>query len=401
MEKTLKILIVAGEPSGDTHAAELVDQLKKLSPGAEFFGAGGPKLKAAGVSLTYDLTSIAVVGFMEVLKNLPTFRKVFAALLAETDRRRPDLAVLVDYPGFNLRLAAELKKRGIPVVYYISPQIWAWGKERIGQIKRDIGTMLVILPFEEKIYRDAGVDASFVGHPALDHVKPGSARKPFLENAGLDSEKLTVSLLPGSREKEVRNLLPVMLKTASIIESYMSGKVQFLILRSPSVSEELFRQATAKAKLSRGLKLATVTGATYDGIAASDFCLVCSGTATLETGILGTPMAILYKVNLLTWLYMRVMIRIPFIGLVNIVTGRKVVEEFIQYDCDPWKIADHVLRFLRDPARLGGVRKELAQLRLSLGEPGASRRAAEKVLDFAQLGAYPRNSCAQAQHRRS
>ena len=380
MEKTLKILIVAGEASGDTHAAELVGRLRELAPGAEFFGAGGPKLKNAGVRLVYDLTAIAVVGFMEVLKHLGTFRRVFAELLAEADRNRPDLAILVDYPGFNLRLAAQLKERGIPVVYYISPQIWAWGSDRMNQIKRDVGLMLTILPFEEKLYRDAGVNVSFVGHPALDHVKTGTSRQRFLEECGLDNGKLTVALLPGSRDKEVRNMLPVMLRTAAIIDSYLRERVQFVVLRSPSVSEKTFLQSARG--VSPGLKLATVTGRTYDGIAASDFCLVCSGTATLETGIIGTPMAVLYKVNLLTWLYMRVMIRIPFIGLVNIVSGRMVVPEFIQYDCEPWKIADYALSLLRDPGRLAAVNAELLRVRDSLGEPGASRRAAEKIMGF-------------------
>lgn len=377
MEKSAKVLIVCGEPSGDHHAAALVRALREKKPGMEFFGAGGPRLKAEGVDLVYDLTSIAVVGFFEVLKNLATFKSVFRRLLQEADRRRPDVAILLDYPGFNLALAKELHTRGIRVVYYISPQLWAWGKERIKAVRRDIDKMLVILPFEKDFYAREGVEAVFVGHPALDSVKPSLSRQEFLSRAGLDEGKITVALLPGSREKEVRALLPVMIESSRIINGYMPGKVQFVILRSPSVPESIFSECLRR---SPSLPVACVTDMTYDGIAAGDFCLVCSGTATLETGILGTPMVILYKVHPLTWLYARLLIRIPFIGLVNIVSGRKTMEEFVQSACTPWNIADSVLPVLKDPERLASCRQELAGIRASLGEPGASRRAAEEII---------------------
>jgi lipid-A-disaccharide synthase len=240
MEKRTKILIVCGEASGDHHAAALVRALKSRLPEAEFFGAGGPRLAAEGVELLYDLTSIAVVGFFEVIKHLPTFRKVFRLLLREAQVRRPDVAILLDCPGFNLALAKELHKRGIRVVYYISPQIWAWGRGRLKAIRRDIGKMLVILPFEKDFYEKEGVDVSFVGHPALDSVKPSSAREAFLSRNGLDPAKLSLALLPGSREKEIRSLLPDMLEACGIIDSYMPpASIQYVILRSPSV--QLFR----------------------------------------------------------------------------------------------------------------------------------------------------------------
>jgi lipid-A-disaccharide synthase len=380
MEKHPKILIVCGEASGDLHGSALVRAVKELAPSADFFGAGGPKLKAEGVELIYDLTSIAVIGFFEVLKNLATFKRVFHTILEETRKRRPDLAVLIDYPGFNLALAKELRKLGIPVIYYISPQVWAWGRNRVKAIKRDVDKMLVILPFEKAFYERHGLTVTFVGHPALDSVKPSMTKSAFCAAAGLDAGKLTIALLPGSREKEIRSLLPVMLKACAIIRSYMSpDAVQFLVLRSPSVPEPVFAE---QLRTNPDLPVKMVAGLTYDGIASSDFCLVCSGTATLETGIIGTPMVILYKVHPLTWLYMRLLIRIPFVGLVNIVKGKKVAEEFIQLNCVPWGIADSVLPVIKDRERLAELRQELAGIRKELGAPGASRRAAEEVVRF-------------------
>lgn len=380
MEKRPSILIVCGEPSGDQHAASLVHAIKTLRPDIGFFGAGGPKMQSEGVDLLFDLTSIAVVGFFEVLKHLPTFRKVFRQLLDEAEKRKPAAAILLDYPGFNLALAKELHKRGIPVIYYISPQLWAWGKDRITAIKRDVDKMLVILPFEKEFYARENIDVSFVGHPALDSVKPSLTKAETLSRAKLAPDTFTISLLPGSREKEVRTLLPVMLETAGIIHKYMPpDSIQFLILRSASVPEAIFDEYLRPYPC---LPVRTATGMTYDGVAASDFCMVCSGTATLETGILGTPMVILYKVHFLTWLYARLMIRIPFIGLVNIVKGKKVAEEFVQFDCSAQDIADTLLPVIRDRKKLADMRDDLADIRKILGEPGANRRAAEEVVSF-------------------
>ncbi len=375
MENPKKILIVAGEASGDLHAAHLVEEIKKISPSTLFFGLGGPELQKQKVSLSGDLTKFAVVGFWEVLKKLPRFRRIFRDILKEADRQKPDLAILVDYPGFNLRLAGELHKKKIPVVYYISPQIWAWGKKRIFLIKKVVAMMLVFFNFEEKLYKDRGVPVKFVGNPLLDTVKASFSRQEFFSKTGLKPSALTISFLPGSREKEVKKLLPVMLKCAKIISSYFPGQVQFLVLRSASVREEIFLNMLKDHEL----PVKIVTGQTYDGIASSDFALVCSGTATLETAILATPMAILYKVNLLTWLFIRLMIKIPYIGLVNVVKGRKIVEEFIQFDAEPEKICDHVIPILHDRKKLELIRQQLMSVKPLLGEPGASFRAALAV----------------------
>jgi len=375
MEKPKKILIVAGEASGDLHAAELVESIKKIAPGTVFFGLGGERLKAQGVEISFDLTKFAVVGFWEVLKNLGEFKRIFRDILRAADAGKPDLAILVDYPGFNLRLAGELHKRNIPVVYYISPQVWAWGEKRIHFIKRTVTKMLVLFNFEEELYKKYGVPVACVGNPLLDTVKTSAGRRELLEKTGLNPDILTVCLLPGSREKEVKTLLPLMLRCAGIINGYLYGRIQFLVLRAPTVKEEIFNRAMEKC----GIPVKMVSGRAYDGIAASDFALVCSGTATLETAILAVPMVILYKVNFLTWFFIRMMIKIPYIGLVNVVKGRKIAEEFVQFDADENKICDYVIPILHDKDKLARLKLELLSVKPLLGSPGASERAAREI----------------------
>jgi lipid-A-disaccharide synthase len=377
MEKLKKILIVCGEASGDLHAAELVKAIKDIYPSVRFTGLGGKKLKAEGVQLYYDLTKLAVIGFWEVLRHIKTFKKIFRRVLDEAAKDKPDLAVLVDYPGFNLRLAEKLHEMGIPVIYYISPQVWAWGKNRMKSIKKNIERMVVLFPFEEKLYKQNNMPVSFVGHPLLDVVKANEPRSSFLAKQGLSPDKLTISLLPGSREKEVKSLLPVMLKSCQEINEYFYGRAQFLILRSPTVKKELFDQALIGLKI----PLKVISDATYDSIAASDFCLVCSGTATLETGILGTPMVILYKVNFLTWAFIRMMIKIPYIGLVNVVKERKVCEEFIQFQCNPKDICAYLIPVLQDKDRLSRLKLDLLDIRQKLGDAGASQKAARIIVE--------------------
>jgi len=378
MEKTQNILIVAGEASGDLHASCLVKAIKDISPSINFFGLGGAALKKEGVHLYSNIVDLAVVGFSEVLRNLKKFIDIFNGLLKEVDKVRPDLAILVDYPGFNLRLAVELKKRNIPVIYYISPQVWAWGEKRIGTIKKVINRMLVVFKFEEGLYRNHNVPVSFVGHPLLDIVKPKVAKEQLYKEFGLDLNKPTFALLPGSREKEVKTLLPIMLDTARLIHKKLGNNIQFLILRSPAVKEAIFYDITKRYRIPAHL----VSDRAYDGLSASDFALVASGTATLETAILGIPMAIVYKVSFLTWAYLKMKIRIPYIGLVNVVRGQKFVEEFIQYNASPKRIADYIAATFKDRQRLEQIKKDLARVTASLGEKGASLRAAQIIIDF-------------------
>ncbi|HQJ15185.1 MAG TPA: lipid-A-disaccharide synthase [Candidatus Omnitrophota bacterium] len=377
MEKPQKILIVAGEASGDQHAANLVKEMRRLGGPFYFRGIGGERMRNEGVDVREDIVSLAVIGFFEVFRHLGTIRRIYRRLLADIDADRPDAAILVDYPGFNLRLAGDLKKRGIPVIYYISPQIWAWGKGRIRNIRETVSRMIVFFPFEEALYRQHGVAVSFVGHPCLDHVRSGMPVEEFRRSHGLDAARLTVSLLPGSRRAEIESLLPVMLKAAELIAKTCNRPTQFLVLAAPSVPLVLIKDLVA----SSGVQAVIIDNCTYDGIAASDFCIVCSGTATLETAILGTPMIVLYKVNFLTWLYMRILIRIPYIGLVNVVAGKKIAEEFIQFDATAPRIASYCAAVLADTEKLSSLRSELALVKAALGQPGAAARAAQAVID--------------------
>src|SRR4030042_1145131 len=324
MKKSKNILIVAGEASGDLHASRLVRAIKEIYPEVNFSGLGGEELKKEGVNLYCNIVDLAVVGFVEVLKHLKEFREIFRNLLKEVDKAKPDLAILVDYPGFNLRLAGELKKRGVPIIYYISPQVWAWGENRIKTIKKLVDRMLVLFKFEELLYRKYDVPASFVGHPLLDIVEPKSSKEELFREFGLNLNNPTFALLPGSREKEIKTLLPIMLDTAALIYQDLGAHIQFLILRSEAVKEDLFHKILVRYKL----PIRLVSGRTYDGLAASNFALVASGTATLETAILGIPMVILSKVSLPTWLYLKMQIKIPYIGLVNVVKGEKFIAEF-------------------------------------------------------------------------
>ncbi|MCM8780698.1 MAG: lipid-A-disaccharide synthase [Candidatus Omnitrophica bacterium] len=378
MEKTKNILIVAGEASGDLHASELVKAIRDIQPNINFFGLGGKRMQRTKVKLYYDIVDLAVVGFFEVLKNLKKFKDIFNGLLSWIDTSRPDLAILVDYPGFNLRLAKELKKRKIPIIYYISPQVWAWGKHRIKTIKRLVDKMLVIFKFEEELYNKYGVPVSFVGHPLLDIVKSRFSSEEFFNIYKLDAKYTTFALLPGSREKEVKTLLPLMLETAKYIQEKMPQS-QFLILRSTSVREEIFNDIIRDYGK---LCLCVISDMTYDGLAVADFALVASGTATLETAIIGKPLIIMYKVSFLSWLYLKRVIKIPYIGLVNVVAQKKIVEEFLQYDIKPKIVADYVINTLMDKNALSKIKEEFLSVTKNLGERGASQRAAQTIVDF-------------------
>jgi lipid-A-disaccharide synthase len=377
MEKQKNILIVCGEASGDVHASRLVREIKTLYPSASFFGLGGPLCEKQGVRLLFDLVHMAVVGFFEVIKHLKVLKKIFNDTLAETDKIKPDLAILVDYPGFNLRLARQLRARNIPVAYYISPQIWAWGKKRIHLIKECVSRMIVFFPFEKELYEKAGVPVSFIGHPLLDYITITSTREAFMHKHRIPpADKIIISLLPGSRHKEIKTLLHVMLETAKLIDAQFPNMCHFLILAAPTIPTKKFERALRAYNFNCSI----VSNENYNALAASDFALVCSGTATLETGIVGTPMCILYKLNALSFALIRALIRIPYIGLVNVVAGKKIAEEFIQYDCTPQRIARYVVDQLENKKSREKLRADLADMKQKLGEPGASKRAAEVIV---------------------
>ena len=376
-----KITIIAGEPSGDLHGSHLIKNLKEISPEIEISGLGGSQMKAAGAEIYYDLTNLAVIGFFEVLKNIDKFKSAFKLLLKKIDQVKPDVVVLIDYPGFNLKIAKEIKKRNISIIYYISPQVWAWGKNRIKTIRKLVDKMIVLFKFEEDLYKKEKIDAYFAGHPLIDIVKPVNSKDETFLNYNLDSSKPIITLMPGSRENEICKNLPIMLESANLIHRKIQD-AQFLLIQSNSAEGFIYEQEVKKSNLPVRLIVNNV----YDILNITDFALICSGTATLEATILTVPMAIIYKVSFLSWLFIRSLIRIPYIGLVNIIANKKIVPEFIQYDARPEKISEFVVEYILNRDKIDRMKGELSKVRNLLGPPGASRRAAEYIIDFLNQG---------------
>ena len=370
-------MIVAGEASGDLHGFRLVEALKELRPGITFSGLGGPRMERAGVEIYADLTRLAVVGFWEVLKHFQHFKRVFQTILNKIKETRPAAVILIDYPGFNLRLAREIKRAGIPtkVIYYISPQVWAWKENRIKLIRKVCDQMLVILPFEKEFYAQRGMTVEFIGHPILDSLKTTQSGPDFLCLIGFSSQYATIGLLPGSREKEIEKILPVMLEAAKILYA-QNNQLQFLLMKAQTIRlshlEEISNRYT--------LPLRVIGDQTYNGINASDVCMVTSGTATLETAILEKPMVVVYKTSFLTWVLAKFLVKISWIGLVNVVAGKKIVPECIQFNATPQKIAREITSIYTNEKKIAEIKSELQKVKESLGAPGASRRAAEAVV---------------------
>lgn len=374
-QHSLHLMIVAGEASGDAHAAALVQAIHELREDITFSGLGGPQMKAAGVQIDEDLTRFAVVGFVEVLKHYKEFKWSFKLFLAKVSERKPAAVILVDYPGFNLRLAKALKKMGIKVIYYISPQVWAWKENRVRAIKKDVERMLVLFQFEKIFYWKHGIDVDFVGHPLVDRVKITQDRDQFLHLLHLPPQKITIGLLPGSRQKEVETLLPIMLDTAKILFR-QDPRLQFLVMKSPELPRELYERFLTD----QHLPIHIINGDFYNGVNACDLCLVASGTATLETALLGKPMIVVYKTSALTYWLARMLIKIPYIGLVNIVAEEKVVPECIQYEATGSNIANQARAIYLNQDKMRLMTAALLKIRPLLGTNGASRRAAEAVL---------------------
>jgi len=371
-----RIFLIAGEQSGDLHGALLVKALKKENPGLSFYGLGGKAMENAGVKILYDLPSIAALGLGDVLRQYFRFRKVFYEALRNIfSEIKPDLIILIDYPGFNIRFAKKVRKR-IPVVYYISPQVWAWGKRRIGTIAKFVNKMLVFLPFEPDVYRGSGLDCEFIGHPLIDLVK--ATRSPKELRAAWEIEgKKVIALLPGSRIHEVQRILPVMLKSARLISEALPDAV-FLLAESralaPGIYDEILKEAPLAPKRLRD--------DSYNILSVCDFALVTSGTATLETTISLRPFVILYKAEALTYFLGKNLVRLPYIGLTNVIAGRKIVQEFIQHEARPEAIAKTAIRYLTDMELRDNLMRELEKVRQSLGKPGAVERAARTILNF-------------------
>ncbi|MEO6334769.1 MAG: lipid-A-disaccharide synthase [Pyrinomonadaceae bacterium] len=382
-KNSYKIMIVAGEASGDLHAAKLVTALCE-TPAVDltFFGSAGPRMRAVGVEAVVEADNLSVVGLPEIARALPMFVSVFKKLKRAAVERRPDAVVLVDFPDFNLKLAKSLSKRGFKIVYYISPQLWAWRKYRIGSIRKYVDLLISILPFEKGWYAKHGVDhVEYVGSPLSREVNPTVDRIEFLRKHKLDEHKKLVALLPGSRHKEIIRILPVMLETAAKM-SGINPSLQFVIA---TASEESRRDidtviATAREKkLGLPETVSIVQNETFDALNASDAAAVTSGTATLETGIIGTPMAIVYKTSALNYKLLRPLIDVEHFGLINLIAGERVAAELIQDEFNPQSLADELFRLLEANTNTK-IRGRLAVASEKLGRGGASKRAAEAIL---------------------
>lgn len=369
-----RIFIITGEASGDVHGANLARALKALDADVSILGVGGPRMRAAGVDLVPDVAHVDLIGLAgpaalsALWKRVRTVRRLL--------KTEPfDAVVLIDNPGLNFHFARIAKRLERRVIYYITPQIWAWRPRRMRWMQRRVDRAIVILPFEEELYRRAGVPCTFAGHPLLDEVAPSYDRDELRKRFGLEAAAPVVGLLPGSRASEVRALFPAMLAAAAHLARRHPG-AQFLVAQAPTIASELLASLSAGASV----KVQVARDQASEVMAASDVLLVASGTATLQAAVVGTPMVLVYRVPWLTYWLARWLIRIPWIGLVNIVAGRSIVPELIQQDATSERMSLEVSRLLADERAAGLMRAELRKVRDALGSPGASRRAAAAVL---------------------
>jgi lipid-A-disaccharide synthase len=372
-----RVFIIAGEASGDVHGAHLVKAMAAADSSLSFRGGGGRELREAGVQLLWDAAEVAVVGLMEVARHLATIARAFRLTVKTLRSWQPHLLILIDYPDFNLLLARKAKKLGIPVMYYISPQVWAWRSGRVKTIRRCVDRMVVLFPFEETLYREAGVPVSFVGHPFLDTVAGRDREEPGRCLSPSSGGRPLVGLLPGSRQNEVRVLLPIMLQAATSLVRRMPH-AHFLLPLASTIKADQVRPLLQ----ARSLPLTVMEGRTHEAIQACEVIVAASGSVTLEAAILGTPLVIVYKVNRLSYEIGRRLIRVEHIGLVNLVAGETVAPELIQDQVTAEGIVNEVMGILENPVRRAWIRSRLEEVRRRLGSPGASIRAAEIALSL-------------------
>jgi lipid-A-disaccharide synthase len=368
-----EILISAGEASSDMYAARLAAALRART-GARLFGMGGNRMAEAGVELIVDYHDVAVVGISEVLHKIPTVIGVQRRLASEAVRRCASLAILVDSPGTHLGVARRLKNNRIRVGYFIGPQVWAWRPGRVRVVKRLVERMVVIFPFEVEIYREAGVPVDFVGHPLVDVVRPSMNRAEFAARHGLDPDRPIVTLLPGSRRSEIERHYPLIMEACERLSrgTPSRGPIQFVLAAAPALGRELFAPYARQ-----GVSVTRVEGATYDALAAGDCAIVASGTATVESALLGTPMVVVYRVSPTSAFVLRRMVRSPFIAMVNLIAGRRVVPELIQDQFTSAALEEEVRKLLESPGAGDEMKAGLAEVRAKLGPSGAIERAAD------------------------
>lgn len=373
-----KIMISVGEASGDLHGASLAKALKQLAPDIAVFGMGGQAMRDAGVDIVYDIADINVMGFVEVIKNLPRLFRLKDSLAALMAAEKPDVLVVIDYPDFNMRLAKAAKKQGISVVYYISPQVWIWRKGRAKDIAAMTEQVAAIFPFEAEVYREAGARVTFVGHPLLDIVKPAWDKETAYRYFGADPERPVVLLMPGSRKQEVDQLLDIMLSAAEEIRRTMPA-CQFFLPVATTISREILQNKLEKYSL----PVQITTGNTYELMHIANLAIAASGTATLETALMRVPTIVVYKTSPITYFIGRQLIKIPYVSLPNIIAGRQIVPELLQEAANAGQVAGEALRILSDWDIYSHTIEDLIAMRQTLGSGGAVQRTAELVLEVA------------------
>jgi lipid-A-disaccharide synthase len=370
----VRILISAGEASGEMYGAQLMDALRRRQASIQFFGVGGERMRAAGCDTVVDAKDLAVVGITEILSRLPKIYRLFHRLIAAADDNPPDLAIVIDSPAFNWRVARQMRKRGIPVVYYVCPQFWAWRQGRVRLLRKYVDKALVIFPFEEKFYRDRGVDASFVGHPLADVPKPRESRNDYAAQYGLDAAKAWITLMPGSRVKEVRMNLPTILDASAKLGS----GYEFLLPVAPTLDR------TWLEGLLGGRASVKLVPEALPALVHSRAGIIASGTATVEAALMGTPFVMVYRVSPLTYLLGRSRVKVPHFAMVNLIAGKEVVPELVQDDFTAEKVTQEVVKILSDgPARdamIAGLAEVRSALRSAPDRPPAAEQAADAVM---------------------
>jgi lipid-A-disaccharide synthase len=367
----IQILISAGEASGDMYAARLAAALR-AGADVQLFGMGGPRMRDAGVETVADCSEVALVGIVEIAKKYPALRRVWKRLLAEADRRKPQLAILTDFPGFHLRLARALKRRRVPCVYFVCPQFWAWRPWRANLVRRRFVRGLCIFPFEQDWYRSRGVNADFIGHPLVGNVSAKRTRAEFAAAYGLDAGKPIVTILPGSRSGEIAHHMPTLTQACRLIQA--NREVQFVLALAPGAKE-----AQVAPYLTSDVAMQIVPDSAYDALSAADVSIVSSGTATVEAALLDAPMIVVYRVAPVTAAIARLLVRTPIFAMVSLIAGRQVVPELVQKNFTPERLAGEALRLLDSPEAREEIRRGLAEVREKLGSPGAVERAADLI----------------------
>lgn len=371
------IMIVAGERSGDIYGAGLAKALRARLPGIRFFGCGGDAMRQADIDTVVDSHEIAIAGVTEIVSGVPRAYRAFHKLLDEADGRKPQLAILIDFPEFNIRMARQLKKRHVPVIYFVSPQVWAWRMRRVKKLKARVAKMIVIFDFEEEIYKRAGVPVEYIGHPLVDMIKPPCPRAEFFAKAGLDPDIQTIALLPGSRRKEVVTNLPAMLEAAGRLAG--TRELQFVVGVAATIDPKWLEKTYLRPYQDK-MTVHSVFDSTHDALAHSDLAVVASGTATLEAAIRERPMVVVYRVSGTTWVVGKLFVKVPYFSIVNILANKELVPELMQDDFNAENVAARVEYLLDHPEARAEMIRGFQALKKRLGQGGAIERAADAMV---------------------